>query len=61
MYNNNIIEMSVYFSDLCSAGTYKANGMTTCETCPVGKESNKDKTACGKSVLKQLPQFSLRK
>jgi hypothetical protein len=27
----------------------------------VGKESNKDKTACGKSVLKQLPQFSLRK
>ena len=39
------------FSDPCSAGTYKANGMTTCQTCPAGKESNKDKTDCGKRVV----------
>jgi hypothetical protein len=44
------IELRV-FSDPCSAGTYKANGMTSCQTCPAGKESNNDKTDCGKGVF----------
>jgi hypothetical protein len=39
------------FSDPCLAGTFKANGMTTCQTCPTGKESNSDKTDCGKRVF----------
>ena len=33
----------------CQEGLYRNDLMTTCGTCPVGKEPNSDKTACGKN------------
>ena len=32
----------------CADGTYRAGDMTTCQTCPAGKQPNGDKTECGK-------------
>ena len=35
----------------CQEGFYKSGDMKTCQTCVAGKESNSDKTACGKIIL----------
>ena len=43
-----IVYLVLNVSVACQEGKYRDNTMKTCQTCPVGKEPNDDKAACGK-------------